>query len=97
VQRPRERRRGEERRLDARVSRPGGHPAGSVYEWVDNCQVSAAAASQQSCLTRGGYYQNDNVSEAGVFDFLTCAVGMIENTKPREAFDDHIGIRCCSR
>jgi formylglycine-generating enzyme required for sulfatase activity len=71
--------------------------SGNVYEWVDNCQVSAAAASQQSCLTRGGYYANNDVTEAGVFDFLTCAVGAIENTKSREAFDDHIGIRCCSR
>jgi sulfatase modifying factor 1 len=70
--------------------------SGNVYEWVDNCQASAAAPSQQSCLTRGGFYLNEDVTDAGAFEYLTCAVGSITNPKQRERFDDHIGIRCCS-
>ena len=73
--------------------------SGNVYEWVDNCQESTAAASERSCRVRGGYFMNEDVSDAGTFEYLRCDFNavMFGLSKPRSQFDDHIGIRCCSR
>ena len=70
--------------------------SGNVYEWTDNCMATATDPSLHTCLARGGFFRNEDGSDAGPFGWMTCEVGAQDNPQPRSHYDDHIGIRCCS-
>ena len=80
---------------------PPGTPLGGVFdmsgnvaEWTDACEGSGFPGDQK-CLTRGGYFGDRDADSAT----LRCAFGASltsNRAKPRNSFDDHIGIRCCA-
>lgn len=76
--------------------------SGNVYEWVNSCRESLGGdPSLESCFTRGGFFRNEDATDAGTTPWMACAATKSPptafNSQKRDYGDDHIGIRCCAR